>query len=330
MTKVFNNPLDFREQMLDGFTAAYSRTIERIRDASGVMVRGGPTAGKVAVLIGGGGGHYPLFGGLVGKGFATGAVMGEIFTSPSAEQCYRCAKAVDGGAGIVFAYGNYSGDVMNFSMATMRLKLEGLDVRQVLVTDDVASSTDVDSRRGVAGDFFVFKVLGASAWRGDSLDTVEALGRRANAMTRSFGVAFGGCTVPGQGQPLFTVAPDQMELGLGLHGEPGVETSKLLTAQEVSGLLVDKLLSDIPRGAGTRAAVLVNGLGATKYEELFVLYSDMHRRLSAAGIETYKPIVGELATSLNMEGCSLTLMWLDKELQALVDAPAETPAWTNY
>lgn len=329
MTKVFNNPVDFKEQMIEGFTAAYSRYVERVPNAAGVMVKGGPQQGKVSVLIGGGSGHYPLFCGLVGTGFATGAVIGDIFTSPSGEQCYRCGKALDGGAGVVFSYGNYSGDVMNFGMAEMRLEMENIDVRQVLVTDDVASSTDFDSRRGVAGDFFVFKALGASAWRGDNLDTVEAMGRHANAMTRSFGVAFGGCTVPGQGQPLFTVAPDKMELGLGIHGEPGVETSDLRSAQEIAGLLVDKVLSDVPQGSGSRAAVLVNGLGSTKYEEMFVMYGDIHKRLTAAGIEIYKPIVGELATSLDMEGCGLTLMWLDGDLQALYDYPTETPAWTN-
>lgn len=329
MTKIWNNPIEFKDQLIDGFVAAYGRIVERIPDASGVRVKGGPVADKVAVLIGGGSGHYPLFCGLVGKGLAMGAVMGDIFASPSGEEIYRCTKAVDAGKGVVYGYGNYSGDVMNFSMGEMRAKMDGHDVRQVVISDDVASSPEVDQRRGIAGDFFVFKALGASAWRGDSLDTVHAFGQRANQRTRSFGVAFGGCTVPGRTEPLFTVDPGKMELGLGLHGEPGVETSEMLPGKDIARMMVDRLLADAPQDAGSRALVLLNGLGSTKYEELFVLYSDLYKRLAAEGIEVYKPIVDELGTSLNMAGCSLTLMWLDDDLQTLFDAPSESAAWTN-
>jgi len=329
MTKLFNDPVNFKDEMTEGFVAAYSRYVEKIPDASGVMITGGPIQGKVSVLIGGGSGHYPAFCGMVGKGFATGAVIGDIFTSPSGEQVYRCTKALDGGAGVIYSYGNYSGDVMNFGMAEMRAEAEGMDVRQVLVTDDVVSSEDFDSRRGVAGDFHVFKVLGASAWRGDDLDTVEAMGRKANAMTRSFGIAFAGCTIPGQPEPLFTVDPDKMELGMGLHGEPGIQTSDFLTAAEIAKLLVDKVLADAPENGGSKATVMMNGLGSTKYEEMFVVYKDVAKMLTAEGIDIHEPLVGEFATSLDMAGCSLTLMWLDDELQPLYDAPVETPAYTK-
>lgn len=329
MTHIFNDPKDFKNEMIEGFVTAYSRYVKRVPDASGVMAVGAPRQGKVGVLIGGGSGHYPAFCGYVGEGLADSAVIGDIFTSPSAEQVYRCAKAIDGGAGVVFSYGNYSGDVMNFGMAEMRLEAEGIDVRQVLVTDDVVSAPadEIEDRRGIAGDFYVFKVAGASAARGDDLDTVEAMTTHANDMTRSFGIAFGGCTIPGQGEPLFTVEPGKMEVGLGVHGEPGISTSEMLPASEIAGMLVETVLKNAPQNAGSRAAVLVNGLGSTKYEELFVLYKDISQKLAAAGIEAHYPYVGEFVTSLDMAGCSLTLMWLDDDLLALHDAPAVTPGY---
>ncbi|MDZ4764812.1 MAG: dihydroxyacetone kinase subunit DhaK [Chloroflexota bacterium] len=328
MTNILNNPLDFKDELIDGYVSAYSRYLERIPDAAGVRIAGGARPGKVSVLVGGGSGHYPLFCGYVGLGMATAAVIGDIFTSPSGEQCYRCTQAIDTGAGVVYAYGRYSGDVMNFSMAQMRAEIDGIDVRQVITTDDVAASPIFDERRGVAGNLYVYKALGASAWRGDDLDTVEAYGLRVNAMTRSFGVAFAGCTLPGKSEPLFTVAPGKMELGMGIHGEPGIEIGAMVTARELARLMVERLLADTPADAPTRAAVLLNGLGATKYEEMFVLYGTIHKLLSAAGIDIYKPLVGEYATSLDMAGCSLTLSWMDADLQALYDARAETPAFT--
>lgn len=329
MTVIWNDPENFREEMIDGFVAAYGRHVQRIPDASGVMLAGGPVEGKVSVLIGGGSGHYPAFCGMVGKGFATGAVIGDIFTSPSAEQVYRCTKALDAGAGVIYSYGNYNGDVMNFGMGEMRAEAEGIDVRQVLVTDDVASSENFDDRRGVAGDFHVFKVMSASAWRGDDLDTVEALSRRANAMTRSFGIAFGGCTLPGKKEPMFTVNPNQMEVGMGIHGEPGILTTELVSASELAKLMVDKILADAPGSASDRVTVMVNGLGSTHYEEMFVYYGSVAKLLGEAGLQVHDPLIGEFATSLDMEGFSLTLMWLDDDLQALYDAPCTSPAFTK-
>ena len=331
MTRVFNEATSFKEEMIEGFVAAYGRFVRRVPNASGVMAVGAPTPGKVSVLIGGGSGHYPAFCGVVGQGLADGAVIGDVFTSPSGEQVYRCTKALDGGAGVLYSYGNYAGDVLNFGMAEMRCRGEGMDVRTVLVTDDVASAPKgkEDERRGVAGDLYVFKVAGASAARGDDMDGVEAAARRANDMTRSIGIAFAGCTLPGQPEPLFSVDPDKMEVGMGVHGEPGVRTSEFLPAREIASLLVESLISDAPAGANGRAPVLLNGLGRTKYEELFVLYRDVQRVLVENGIEPHEPLVGELVTSLDMEGCSLTLMWLDDELAELHDAPASTPAFAR-
>ena len=229
MTHVLNSPQSFKDDLIEGLTRAYPQYLERIPGASGVRASGAPFAGHVSVLIGGGSGHYPAFAGLVGPGFATGAAMGDVFASPSSEQIYRCAKSLDAGAGVVFSYGNYSGDVMNFDMAAERLEDEDVAVATVLVTDDVASSPPerASDRRGIAGDFCVFKVLGAAARTGAGLEDVAELGRRANARTRSIGVAFAGCTLPGGNAPMFSVADDKMELGLGIHGEPGVRTISL-------------------------------------------------------------------------------------------------------
>lgn len=328
---ILNEAASFKDEMIEGYAAAYGRYVRRVPEASGVTAVGAPVEGKVSVLIGGGSGHYPAFCGLVGQGLADGAVIGDIFTSPSGEQAYRCMRSLDGGAGVLVSYGNYSGDVLNFDMAQARCRAEGMDVRTVVVTDDVASAPKgkEDERRGVAGDLYVFKVAGASAARGDDLDGVEEAARRANAMTRSMGIALAGCTLPGQDEPLFTVEPGKMEVGMGVHGEPGIRTEDLLPASGIAELLVESVLADAPEGAGSTAAVMLNGLGSTKYEELFVLYRDVSRLLGERGVEVHDPLVGELVTSLDMAGCSLTLMWLDDDLRELHDAPAATPAFAR-
>ena len=331
MTTVFNKPEAFRDDMVEGLLAAYDYCLEAVPGASAVMRRGAPFAGKVSVIIGGGSGHYPTFAGFVGAGLADGAVIGDIFTSPSTEHVYRAVRALDAGAGVLLSYGRYSGDVMNFGLAEARARAEGIDVRTVLVTDDIASAPPdrFDERRGIAGDFCVFKVAGAAAERGDGMDEVERLVRKANACTRTLGVAFGGCTLPGSTEPLFTVDPHRMEVGLGIHGEPGVRSGERVAAAKLAQLLVEPLLAgtERPAGAGDRAAVVLNGLGRTKYEELFVLYRDVARLLASAGVRVIAPEVGELVTSLDMAGCSLTLFWLDEELLELWTAPADSPGY---
>ena len=331
MKRLLNEASAFREEMIAGYTAAFGRYLRRVPDASGVMANEAPAQGRVAVVVGGGSGHYPAFYGLVGQGLASAAAIGDIFTSPSGEQCYRVAKAVDGGAGILFTFGNYSGDVMNFGMAETRLRAEGVDARTVLVTDDVlsASADEADRRRGIAGGFYVFKSAGASAARGDSLADVEALTRHANARVRTAGIGFAGCTVPGQEDPLFTVAPGQMEVGLGIHGEPGVRIGEQGSARDIAALLVETLLAEAPPGAGSEVAVLVNGLGGTKYEELFVFYNDVAARLDQSGLQPYNPLIGEFVTALDMTGLSLSLFWLDDDLKSLLDATASSPAFTS-
>ncbi|MFE5567344.1 dihydroxyacetone kinase family protein [Amycolatopsis japonica] len=319
----------FKRDWLDGFVTAYGRSVRKVPGAYGVLRRE-ESAPKVAVVIGGGCGHYPAFAGLVGPGLADGAVVGDVFTSPSAEQVYRTARAAESGAGVLFGYGNYQGDVLHFGLAARRLAAEGIESRTILVTDDIASgpADAPERRRGVAGDFLVFKIAGAAAERGDDLAAVHAVAEKANANTRTFGVAFGGCTLPGASAPLFTVGESEMELGLGIHGEPGVRTVGRLSARELADELVDGLLPELPDGDG-RVVVLLNGLGRTKYEEMFATYTRVHERLAAAGLSPSHTEVGEFVTSLDMAGVSLSILVLDDELAELYAAPCDTPGYRS-
>ena len=327
MTRLFNDPDDFTAEALKGFARAHADVVELVD--GGVVRRGRPDTPRVALVIGGGSGHYPAFAGLVGPGLAAAAVCGQVFTSPSAGQAYRVASAVDSGAGVLFSFGNYAGDVLHFAAAEEKLRGEGRDVRTVLVTDDIASASlgEMEKRRGIAGDFAVFKVAGAAAERGLSIDDVERLARETNRRTRSLGVAFSGCTFPGADEPLFTVPEGQMSIGLGIHGEPGIDEVPMMGAAELAKLLVSRLLDDAPDDRGSRVAVLVNGLGTVKYEELFVLYGGVADELEAAGITIVEPECGELVTSLDMAGVSVTLVWLDDEIESLWRDPASSPAY---
>lgn len=325
MTRLFNDPADFPLELIDGFAAAYPDFVAAV---PGGVVRS-THYDEVAVIVGGGTGHYPTFCGLVGEGLAHGSAMGNLFSSPSAHQAYTVAKAADRGHGVIFTFGNYAGDVLHFGEAAQRLRDEGIPADVVLITDDIASAPahEAHKRRGIAGDLTVFKILGAAAAEGRSLTDVIAVGKHANERTRSFGIAFSGCTLPGATQPLFTVPEGKMSLGLGIHGEPGIEDVPLGTAHEIATLLVERVLTERPEGAGKRVAVLLNGLGTVKYEELFVTYSTVFRLLTDAGLTVVSPDVGELCTSLDMSGISLTLFWLDDELERLWTTPSYTPAY---
>ncbi|WP_262107261.1 dihydroxyacetone kinase family protein [Arthrobacter sp. Marseille-P9274] len=327
MTRIFNDPAVFAEEALQGFCELHPNLVRQVD--GGAVRRHRPAQPKVAVIPGGGSGHYPAFAGLIGQGFADGAVVGNIFTSPSAQQAYSVARAAESGGGVVFTYGNYAGDVMNFGLATERLAAEGIRVENVIVTDDIASAAagEADKRRGIAGDFTVFKVMGAAAEAGAGFDDVVRLGRKANRLTRTMGTAFAGCTFPGADAPLFTVANGQMGLGLGIHGEPGLRDTELPSAAELARELVVRVLAEAPVEGGSRLAVILNGLGSTKHEELFVLWRTVSALLREAGHTLVLPEVGELVTSLDMAGVSLTVTWLDDELEPLWAAPAETPAF---
>lgn len=327
MTRLYNDPASFTDDMLAGFLDANA---EYVTGVPGGVVRASATRpGKVAVVVGGGTGHYPAFCGVVGRGFADGAVVGNIFTSPSAAAAASVARAADGGAGVLLTTGNYAGDVMNFGLAVEQLNSEGIPARYVAVTDDIASGSadDIAARRGIAGDFTVFKCACAAAEAGYDLDGVFRVATLANDNTRTLGVAFDGCTLPGASTPLFTVEEGKMGLGLGIHGEPGVATHEMPSAGELAELLVTGVLKEKPAGAGSRIAVILNGLGRTKYEELFVVWATAAELLRTAGYTVVQPEVGELVTSLDMAGCSLTVMWLDEELERFWTAPADTPAY---
>ncbi|WP_028279227.1 dihydroxyacetone kinase family protein [Arthrobacter sp. H5] len=327
MTRIFDDPATFADDALDGFTAANRRYVARVD--GGVVRSTEMDQGQVALVIGGGSGHYPAFAGLVGQGLAAGSACGNMFASPAAGQVYRVAKTAHNGGGVLLSYGNYAGDVLHFDQAQLRLNTEGIETRTVVVTDDIASAPidQLETRRGIAGDLTVFKVAGAAAEAGLNLDEVERLAQKANYRTRSLGVAFNGCTLPGAEEPLFTVEPGHMSLGLGIHGEPGISDHPMPTASELAKLLVTTLLKDKPDDAGTRVVPIVNGLGTVKYDELFLLYGRIEALLSNGNLEIVEPECGELVTSLDMAGVSLTLLWLDDELETYWSAPADTSAF---
>jgi dihydroxyacetone kinase phosphoprotein-dependent L subunit len=327
MTQIFDNPADFADEALDGFVAANRGYVARVD--GGVVRSTEIPSGQVALVVGGGSGHYPAFAGLVGPGLAAGSACGNMFASPAAGQVYRVAKAANAGGGVLLSYGNYAGDVLHFGQAQLRLNAEGIETRTVLVTDDIASAPldQIEKRRGIAGDLTVFKIAGAAAEGGLNLDEVERLAIKTNHRTRSLGVAFDGCTLPGASEPLFHVPAGQMSLGLGIHGEPGISEHPMPTASELAELLVSRLLEDKPDDAGDRVVAIVNGLGTVKYDELFLLFGKVEKLLSAANLTIVEPECGELVTSLDMSGLSLTLLWLDDELEQFWAAPADTPAF---
>ncbi|MEU2205183.1 dihydroxyacetone kinase family protein [Microbacterium oleivorans] len=331
MSYVLNAAADFADESAEGFVSAHAALVRRV--AGGVARRTATPAGEVAVVIGGGSGHYPAFAGLVGPGLAHAAAMGNVFASPSSQQIYTVAKSVATDAGVLLSYGNYAGDALNFDLAQQRLRSEGIPCRTVRVTDDIYSAGPDERarRRGIAGDLAVFRAAGWAASQGFDLNTVAEIAEHANENTRSLGVAFSGCTLPGASDPLFTVPAGQMAIGMGIHGEPGIEVRPLGTADEIATLFVDGLLGEIPASVtnieGARVGVIINGLGAVKAEELFVVYRAVARQLSMKGIGIVDPEVGEYATSFEMAGLSLTLFWLDEQLERAWTSPTYTPAY---
>jgi len=328
MTYIHNDPKDFFDEMLVGFAAAYP---DRIATVPGGVIRATAVPmGQVAVIIGGGSGHYPAFAGLVGPGLAHAAAMGNIFASPSAHAVYSVAKSANKGAGVLLTYGNYAGDCINFDEAQQRLIDEGIPCRTVTVTDDISSApgNEWQKRRGIAGDLCVFKAAAWAAEQGRPLDAVYEMCALANSMTRSFGIAFSGCTLPGASAPLFTVPKGRMGVGMGIHGETGLHEDDIISASGIAEMLVRELLEQAPADRGTdRVAVLTNGLGSISHEELFVLHGYVDMLLRASGLTPVDPDVGELCTSLDMAGVSLTLCWLQGDLEQAWLAPADTPAY---
>lgn len=329
MTRLINDAQRFAIESLNGFAAA-NASVRLVTDAG--VIRSVPAAGaRVVVVMGGGAGHYPAFLGWVGSGLADGAVSGNIFSSPSATQVVRVAKAAADRRGILLLPINYAGDILHFSEARDRLIDEGYDVRLVAITDDIASAptSSATQRRGIAGSFIVAKIVGAAVEAGADIDTVERVARSANDTTRSLGLAFSGCTLPGSTGANFDVPEGQMALGLGIHGEPGLQMLDVPSADHAADVLVDGIFDERPPRPGARVAVLVNGLGATKYDELHVLFGRIAQRIRSAGMTMVAPVIGELVTSLDMAGVSLSIAYLDDELEQLWTAPARSVAFTR-
>lgn len=320
--KLINDGNAAVDEMLAGVMAAHGSHLTRVAPRA-VVARHGPRPGKVALVIGGGSGHEPTFLGFVGKGLADACAVGNVFASPPPQPCVDAALAAQGGAGVLFMYGNYAGDVMNFDMASEMLEMEGTEARTVLTTDDIASSPDRAKRRGVAGNVFIFKAAGAAADLMLPLDEVERIARHANARTFTMGVALSTCSLPQTRRPNFDLPDGEMEIGMGIHGEPGVRRGPLKPADAVVDEIMDAILAEMQARPGDRVAVLVNSLGSTPLMELYILHARVAHRLAEAGLQVHKALVGPYCTSLEMAGASITVMHLDDELTRLIDHPCD-------
>lgn len=327
MKKIINAVEQVENQMVAGMVKAYPQYVRKL-DCGNVVVRAAKKEGKVALISGGGSGHEPAHGGYVGEGMLDAAVAGAVFTSPTPDQIYEGIKAIATEEGVLMVIKNYTGDVMNFEMAREMAEMEGIKVDQVVVNDDVAvdGSLYTVGRRGVAGTVFVHKIAGALAETGASLEDVKAVAEKVIANVRTMGMAIRPCTVPAAGVPGFELSDDEMEVGIGIHGEPGTHREALKTADEIVDMLMAKILADIDY-SGSEVAVMINGSGATPLMELFIINNRVADVLAEKGIKVYRTFVGEYMTSLEMEGFSISLLKLDDELKNLLDAKADTPAF---
>lgn len=327
MKRFLNDPAHYVPEMLDGLVKAHPTMLAHGDDVFAIVRANAPVQGKVALATGGGSGHLPVFLGYVGEGMLDGCAVGDVFNSPSSEQMADVTRRIHGGKGVVYIYGNYGGDIMNFDMAAEMVGMEDIEVRTVIVKDDVASApkAEADRRRGVAGMVFAFKVAGAKAAEGGSLDEVVEVTERALANMGTMGVALSPCIIPQVGKPGFELGEGEMEIGMGIHGEPGIRREPIASADKVATRITETILEDLGGASGERMAVMVNGLGATPPEDLYVLYRRVHDILAGRGIGVHRAYVGEYATSMEMAGASVTLFRLDDELARLLDAPAKTP-----
>lgn len=331
MKKFVNEAVDFVDEMLDGIYLAHPQ-LTYVNDDKRCMVVVKRVSGKVGIATGGGSGHLPLFLGYAGEGMLDGAAVGGVFQSPSAEQMYEVTKAIDQGAGVLYIYGNYTGDIINFEMAAEMADVDGIKVKQVVGNDDIASSvvSEEHKRRGVAGIFFVFKAAGAAAAEGLPLDEVTRIADKARLATRTMGVALSSCIVPEIGHATFSIGEDEMEIGMGIHGEPGISRKKLARADSVVDEIMERIFAEQKLGQGDEVAVLVNGLGGTPKEELYILFRRVSQLLAGRGARAKHVWVGEFATSMEMAGASISVLQLDAELDRLIAAPANTPFFSHH
>ena len=328
MKKIINDPADFVDEFVEGILLAHPELVKTPGEDKRILVRAdAPVRGKVGIVTGGGSGHLPLFKGYVGAGLCDGVAIGNVFSSPSSAQIHEATRAVSGGAGVLYLYGNYGGDVFNFDLAADLAELDDIETRTVLGRDDVASQPRerATDRRGVAGILFAFKAAGAAAERGDDLEQVAAVAEDIIENTATMGVGLTPTILPTTGKPSFELAENEMEIGIGIHGEPGIHRGELESADAIVEHILEPLATDLSLTEGDDVAVLVNGLGATPLEELYVLYRKVHQMLSAKGITISKRYIGEYATSLEMAGASISLLKLNDERLALLNAPARSP-----
>jgi dihydroxyacetone kinase-like protein len=328
MKKLINDPDAVVREALEGMEAAHGDRLKIAYDPYTIVRADAPVQGKVGIVSGGGSGHEPMHGGFVGKGMLDAACPGEVFTSPTPDQMLEATKAVDGGAGVLHIVKNYTGDVLNFEMAADLAKGEGIDVEAVVTNDDVAvqDSLYTAGRRGVGITVIAEKICGAAAEEGKSLAEVAELCRKVNGQGRSMGMALTPCITPGSGQPSFELAEDEMEIGIGIHGEPGRHREKLTPADQVVERLAGAIVEDLPYESGDRVLAFVNGMGGTPLIELYIVYRALNKFLADRGITIERQLIGSYITSLEMAGCSITLLKLDDELTRLWDAPVDTPA----
>ncbi|MCI8947644.1 MAG: dihydroxyacetone kinase subunit DhaK [Lachnospiraceae bacterium] len=335
MKKIINRPEDYVNEMLEGLYVAHPDLITYTNDDLRCLVTARKKPGKVGIATGGGSGHLPLFLGYVGEGMLDGCSVGDVFQSPSAEQMAAVTREIDDGAGVLYIYGNYNGDIFNFDMAAEMVDFEdGIRVESVVAGEDVASAGpsapgEKNTRRGVAGILFVFKCAGGAAAAMLDLDEVKRVAEKAAANVRTMGVALTPCTVPRVGEPGFSIGEDEMEIGMGIHGEAGIRRGKIEPANQIAEEMLDKIVADLPYQSGDEVAVLINGLGATPLDEQYIVTRQVNKYLEAKGIKVYRYYVGEYATALEMAGVSISLLKLDDELKKYLDAPAKTPFFVS-
>ncbi len=330
MKKIINKPENYVKEMLEGIYIAHPDFVTYVNNDLHCLVSSNKVEGKVGIMTGGGSGHLPLFLGYVGKGMLDGCAVGDVFQSPSAEQILAITKAIDSGAGVLYIYGNYNGDIFNFDMAAEMADFEeNIRTETVVAGDDVATPKpepgEKSSRRGVAGIFFVYKCAGAAADKMMNLDEVKRIAEKAAKNVRTLGVALSPCIVPRVGKPGFEIGDGEMEIGMGIHGETGIRRSHLMPADQVVDEMLDNIIADLPYQKNDEVAVLVNGLGATTLDEQYIVTRRINQYLSDKGIHVYRYYVGEYVTSLEMAGFSISLLKLDEELKELLDKPAQTP-----
>ena len=328
-----NDPVHFVDEMLNGILLSHP---DQLKSAGGdlrcIVRAGGGIKNKVGLATGGGSGHLPLFLGYVGDGLLDGCAVGGVFQSPSADQMLEVTKAISKGAGILYIYGNYGGDIMNFDMAAELADMEGIKVEQVVAGEDVASAPKGEEakRRGVAGIFYVYKIAGALAAELSSLAEVKRVAEKTCANVRTMGVALTPCIIPELGKASFSLAENEMEIGMGIHGEPGIRRGGLQKADEIVQQMTDNILNDLPYKKGDEVSVLLNGLGATPKEELYIMAGKLHEILKGKGIRVFNTYAGEFATSMEMAGASISILKLDEEMKRLLSKPANTPFFTQF